>query len=220
MPESFQFPARQVDLWMPLSRMTDEEIPHLRGLRWISLVARLKPGISTQQAATGSSVVLKRLEQQFPDSNAGWNRALVVDLRDDVVGQVKPALLALLTAGLLVLLLASANLANLLLARGTTRQREFAIRAALGGDRWQLRRQVLTENLVLACMGGAAALALAPSIASLLLRFSAGSIPRADAVHLDGAVILFAVGLTLVTGILIGAVPAATSRGPAIWWRR
>lgn len=213
MPESFQFPARQVDLWMPLSRMTDEEIPHLRGLRWISLVARLKPGISSEQAAIGSSVVLKRLEQQFPDSNAGWDRALVVGLRDDLVGRVKPALLALLTAGLLVLLLASANLANLLLARGTTRQREFAIRAALGGDRWQLRRQVLTENLVLACMGGAAALALAPSIASLLLRFSAGSIPRADAVQLDWAVILFAVGLTLVTGILIGAVPAARVAG-------
>ena len=91
MPESFQFPGGQVDLWMPLSRMTDIEIPHLRGLRWISLVARLKPGISSEQAATGSSVVLKRLEQQFPDSNAGWNRALVVGLRDDLVGRVTPA---------------------------------------------------------------------------------------------------------------------------------
>jgi len=213
MPESFQFPARQVDLWTPLSRITDDEIPHLRGLRWISLVGRLKPGITEQQAATGSSLVLKRLEQQFPDSNAGWNLALVVALRDDMVGQVKPALLALLTAALLVLLLAAANLANLLLARGTMRQREFAIRAALGGDRWQLRRQVLTENLVLACIGGAGAVALAPTIASLLLHFSSGSIPRADAVRLDWAVILFAVGLTLLTGILIGAVPAARVTG-------
>jgi predicted permease len=213
MPESFQFPSRQVDLWMPLSRITDAEIPHIRGLRWISLVARLKPGVSPQQGAIGSSVVLKRLEQQFPESNAGWNRAVVIGLRDDIVGQVKPALLALLTAGLLVLLLASANLANLLLARGTTRQREFAIRAALGGDRWQLRWQVLTENLVLACIGGAAALALAPSIASVLLRLSAGSIPRGDAVYIDWAVILFAVALTLVTGILIGAVPAARVAG-------
>jgi len=71
MPESFAFPARQIDLWMPLSRITDEEIPHLRGLRWISLVARLKPGVSPQQASIGSSLVLKRLEQQFPDSNTG-----------------------------------------------------------------------------------------------------------------------------------------------------
>src|SRR5262252_3406997 len=193
MPASFQFPSRNVDLWMPLSRITDSEIPHFRGLRWISLVARLKTGVSIEQAATGSSLVLRRLEQQFPDSNAGWNRAVVADLRDDVVGQVRPALLALLTAGLLVLLLASANLANLLLARATVRQREFAIRSALGGGRWQLRRQVLTENLVLACVGGTAALALAPSLASLLLRFSSGSIPRTDAVHIDWAVVLFAV---------------------------
>src|SRR5215472_17599200 len=208
MPESFQFPARQVDLWTPLSRITDDEIPHLRGLRWISLVARLKPGITAHQAATGSSLVLKRLEQQFPDSNAGWNRALVGELRDDIVGKVTPALVALLTAALLVLLLAAANLANLLLARATTRQREFAIRAALGGDRWQLRRQVLTENLVLACIGGAAAIALAPTIASLLLEFSGGSIPRADGVRIDWAVVLFAAGLTLLTGILIGIIPA------------
>src|SRR5215831_5737779 len=213
MPQSFQFPARQVDLWVPLSRITDDEIPHFRGLRWISVVARLRSGVSSAQAAAGSSLVLKHLEQQFPDSNTGWNRAQVVDLRDDIVGQVKPALLALLTAGLLVLLLASANLANLLLARGTTRRREFAIRAALGGNHWQLRRQVLTENLVLAFIGGAAALALAPSIASLLLQFSAGSIPRADAVHLDWTMSLFAVGLTLLTGVLIGVVPAAKVTG-------
>jgi hypothetical protein len=96
-----------------------------------------------------------------------------------------------------------------LLARGTVRQREFAIRSALGSDRWRLRRQVLTENLVLAGIGGVAALAVAPLIASLLLEFSAGSIPRADAVDIDWAVILFAAGLTLVTGILIGAAPAA-----------
>jgi predicted permease len=213
MPESFQFPSRKVDVWVPLSKITDDEIPHFRGLRWISVVARLKPGVSLAHATAGSSLVLKHLEQQFPDSNAGWNRAQVVDLRDDVVGQVKPALLALLTAGLLVLLLASANLANLLLARGTTRRREFAIRAALGGNRWQLRRQVLTENLVLAFIGGAAALALTPSIASLLLQLSAGSIPRVDAIRLDWTIILFAVGLTLLTGILIGVVPAAKVAG-------
>jgi len=213
MPASFQFPSPKAELWVPLSRITDDEIPHFRGLRWISVVARLKTVISLAQATAGSSLVLKHLEQQFPDSNSGWNRAQIVDLRDEIVGQVKPALLALLTAGLLVLLLASANLANLLLARGTTRRREFAIRAALGGNRWQLRRQVLTENLVLAFIGGAAALALAPSIASLLLQFSAGSIPRADAVHLDWTTILFAVGLTLLTGILIGLVPAAKVTG-------
>ena len=209
MPESFQFPAPLVDVWVPLSKITDEEIPHLRGLRWISLVARLKPGVSPQQASIASSVVLKRLEQQYPDTNTGWTRALVTDLRDDVVGRVKPALLALLTAGLLVLLLASANLANLLLARGTMRQREFAIRSALGSGRWRLRRQVLTENLVLACIGGAAALAGAPLLASWFLKVSAGSIPRPDAVRVDWTVILFAACLTLAAGLLIGTVPAA-----------
>lgn len=208
MPESFQFPAPKVDVWLPLSKVTNDMIPHLRGLRWIGMIARLKPGISVEQASIASSVVLKRLEQQFPETNTGWTRAVVVDLREDMVGQVKPVLLALLTAGLLVLLLASANLANLLLARGTVRQREFAIRCALGSNHWRLRRQVLTENIVLAGIGGLAALALAPSIASLLLRFSAGSIPRASTVAIDPGVILFAVGLTLVTGVFIGAVPA------------
>jgi predicted permease len=209
MPETFEFPARQVALWLPLSKITDDEIPHLRGLRWISVVARLKQGISASQASIASSVVLRRLEQQFPDTNAGWNRAIAVDLREDVVGKVKPGLLALLTAGLLVLLLASVNLVSLLLSRGTVRQREFAIRCALGGDRWRLRRQVLTENLVLACIGGVGALAIAPWIASLLLTFSAGSIPRPDAVRIDPVVLLFAGGLTVLTGLLIGAVPAA-----------
>lgn len=208
MPASFAFPARQVALWMPLSKITDDHIPHLRGLRWIAAVARLKPGITPQQASVASSVVLRRLEQQYPDSNTGWNRALAVDLHQDQVGDVKPALLALLTAGLLVLLMASVNLANLLLARGTVRQREFAIRSALGGNRWQLRRQVLTENIVLAFLGGVGAMLLAPSLAAMLLRFSAGSIPRADAVQIDTGVIAFAAGLTLLTGVLIGAIPA------------
>lgn len=213
MPESFEFPARKVDVWLPLSKITDNEIPHKRGLRWISMVARVKRGISPQQAALGSSLVLKRLEQQFPDTNTGWTRAVVVNLREDLVGQAKPAILALLTAGLLVLVLASANLANLLLAQATVRQREFAIRCALGSNRWQVRQQILIENIVLATVGGALALAITPFLASLLLRFSAGSIPRPDAVRIDWAVILFAVGLTLLTGVFIGAVPAARALG-------
>jgi predicted permease len=213
MPETFEFPSRQVAVWLPLSKITDDEIPHLRGLRWISVVARLKHGFSASQASVSSSVVLRRLEQQFPDTNAGWNRAIAVDLREDLVGKVKPVLLALLTAGLIVLLLASANLVNLLLARGTVRQREFAIRCALGSDRWRLRRQILTEGLVLACSSGVGALMIAPSIAALLLRFSAGSIPRPETVRIDPVVVLFAVGLTVLTGLLIGAVPAAKVAG-------
>jgi len=208
MPASFAFPARQVALWMPLSKITDDAIPHLRSLRWIAAVARLKPDVTPQQASVASSLVLQRLEQQYPDSNTGWNRAVAVDLHQDQVGDVQPALLALLTAGLFVLLMASVNLANLLLARGTVRQREFAIRSALGGSGWQLRRQVLTENLVLACVGGAGAMFLVPTLTSLLLKFSAGSIPNSNAVQIDAAVIAFAFGLTLLTGILIGVIPA------------
>jgi predicted permease len=213
MPETFEFPDREVEVWVPLSRITDDATPHLRGLRWISVVARLKAGISVQQASVASSTILKRLERQYPDTNTGWNRALAVDLRDNIVGQVKPALLALLAAGMLVLLMASANLSNLLLARGTVRQREFAIRSALGGGRWRLRWQILTENIVLSCVGGAAALVLAPWIASVLLALSAGSIPRTDAVRIDSTVVLFGVGLTLFTGVLIGFIPAVRVAG-------
>jgi putative ABC transport system permease protein len=213
MPESFEFPSRQVAVWLPLSKITDHAIPHLRGLRWISVVARLKSGVSVPQASIASSVVLKRLEQQYPDTNTGWNHALAVDMRDNIVAQVKPALLALFAAGMLVLLMGSANLANLLLAQGTVRQREFAIRSALGGDRWRLRRQLLTENIVVSCIGGAAAFALAPRISSVLLMLSAGSIPRPDAVQMDRTVVLFGVGLTLISGVLIGAIPAARVAG-------
>jgi putative ABC transport system permease protein len=208
MPPSFVFPAPQVDLWLPLAQITDQEIPHLRQLRWIDVVARLKPAVSIQQAASASTVVMERLRQLYPQSNKSVGAAAVVNLRQTIVGDVQPILWPLFAAVALVLLLACVNLVNLLLARGTARRREFAIRSALGGGRGRLRRQALTETLVLAVMGGLASFLLAKGMSAALLALSGNSIPRAAGILMDEPVILFGVVLSLVTGVLIGLIPA------------
>ncbi|HEU5451374.1 MAG TPA: ABC transporter permease [Terriglobales bacterium] len=218
MPRSFVFPARQVDLWLPLAQITNKEIPHIRSLRWIETVARLKPGVTMAQAASASSVIMKRLADQYPESNFDQSGgAEVVGLRQTIVGDVRPVLLALFAAVALVLLMACANLANLLLARGASRTREFAIRAALGADRGRLRRQALTESLVLTLLGGAAAFVIATWITSALLALSADSIPRPGEIHLDFAVVAFGVALSLATGLLIGAIPAMKLAAARMW---
>ena len=217
MPPSFVFPARQVDLWLPLAQITDSAIPHMRQLRWISVVARLKPGVSMAQAASGSTLIMKRLEQRYPDTNAGSGAAAVESLRQTLVGEVRPILLVLLVAVALVLLIACANLANLLLARGSVRQREFAIRSALGAARWRLALQSLTESVVFGAAGGAVSFLLASWITSALLVLSAGSIPRPDEIRIDAAVVGFGAVLSLLAGVLIGAIPALKLARVRIW---
>jgi len=208
MGPAFQFPSRSVGFWVPLSRVTDDAIPHRRGVRWIQVLARLKSGVSPAQAASETTVILKRLAEQYPATNAGWDKGVVEDLRESIVGHVKPILLVLLGAVALVLLTACANPANMTLARGAVRQHEFAIRSALGAGWPRLFCQLVIESVLLAAFGGAAAFVIGPWISSGLLALSAGSIPRPSEVHLDLAVVLFGVVLTLITGVLIGSVPA------------
>ena len=217
MPPSFVYPSRQADLWLPLSQITDSAIPHIRSLRWIEVVARLKQGVSPAQASGGASAIMQRLAQQYPDSNRDDGAASVVPLRQSIVGDVRPVLLALFAAVALVLLMACANLANLLLARGAARTREFAIRAALGAGRARLRRQLFTESLVLAVLGGAASFLFANWIVVALLTLSAGSIPRAGDVRIDPTVVAFGVVLSLATGLLIGAIPAMKLAAARMW---
>lgn len=208
MPPSFSYPAREAEMWVPISRIGEDNIPHERGLRWMEVVGRLRPGTTPEAAAASVNAVLGRLATEHTDTNEGWGRARLETLRDAVVGPVKPALLVMLATVALVLLVACANLANLLLARASARERELAIRTALGAGQGRLVRQMLTESVVLALIGGALGLGLAAAGVRALLVLSAGTIPRPDEVGIDGRVAGFALLLSLATAVLFGLVPA------------
>ena len=210
MPQGFRFPG-EADVWVPLAppaRMREQ-----RQAFWLSMVGRLKPGATVERAQTELSAIAARLEQQFPDSNQGFG-AYVVSLHQQVVGRVRPALWVLLGAVGFVLLIACANVANLLLARAAARGREIAIRRALGAGRARLIRQFLTESVLLSLMGGALGLLLAIWGTDMLIALSPSDLPRLDQVGIDGWVLLWTVGISVGTGLAFGLAPALqASRG-------
>jgi predicted permease len=208
MPASFQFPAREADLWAPISLIAEDDIPHRRSLRWMHVVGRLKPGVGLEAAGQESGALLRRLAAAYPDSNEGWTAARLVPLHESLVGNVRPALLVLLGAVCGILLIACANLANLLLARAMARGRELAIRAALGAARRRLVRQLLTESVLLSLAGGAVGLLLAVWGTGTLVALAAGDLPRPDTIRLDARVIAFTFAVSLLTGLLFGLLPA------------
>jgi putative ABC transport system permease protein len=178
----------------------------------IIAIARLKPGVTRADARTEMIGITKRLEQQYPDYNTGTS-ADVVGLQEQMVQNVRPALLLLLGAVSAVLLIACVNVANLLLARAASRGREVAIRTSMGASRGRLVRQLLTESVLLSLVGGVLGLALAWAALGPLLKLSAGSVPAAFSVALDRSVLLFTIGVALVTGLVFGIVPALRTAG-------
>ena len=194
------------ELWIPLNFDTEPGMKQRRA-HFLRPVGRLKPGVSLTQAQADTDVIAAQLEQQFPDSNTGWNLRLV-SLREQLVGSSRTYVFILFGAVGLVLLIACANVANLLLVRAAARQKEIALRSALGASRLRIVRQMITESLLLAVLGGALGTLLAQVGVDLLVSLSPDSIPRTVTVSVDSTVLLFTFAISLVTGLLFGLAPA------------
>ncbi len=207
LPAGFQLEGEtDLDVFTPLGQDSSPSMKRRDRHPGISVVARLRPGATLAQAQTELAVIGPHLAEQYPDSNAG--RSFIADpLRPDV-GDVGSTLWLLLGAVSLVLLIACANVANLLLARAVSREREFAMRAALGAKRSRLVRQCLTESAVLGLSGGALGILLAAAGIRPFVAFWPGSLPRAEEIQLDWRVLGFALGVSLLSGFLFGLAPA------------
>jgi predicted permease len=180
------------------------------------VIGRLKPGISLDEAQADAAHVAQQMEQELPDDNRGHG-VQVVGLHEVVTGEAQLPLLTLFGAVGFVLLIACANVANLLLSRAAVRQREMAIRTALGAGRWRLIRQTLTESLLLGLFGGGLGLLSAFWIVTLLSKITAVNIPRLDKVNVDGRVLLATFGFSVLTGLLIGIAPAWRNSEPRLY---
>jgi putative ABC transport system permease protein len=214
MPGTFQFPVQNdpVDLWttVALDREGEDPITEERGAHYMAVIGRLKPGVSKEQAQAEMTSISARLEQQYPDKNLHKSTKVEPTL-EALVAAVRPALLILLGAVGCVLLIACANVANLLLARAMTRHKEMAIRSALGASRLRVVRQLLTESVLLSLAGGALGLVLAVWWSDLLVTLGKENIPRALQVGLDWRVLGFTLLVSVFTGLVFGLVPALHS---------
>jgi putative ABC transport system permease protein len=193
------------DLWVPMN--FDDPDMKMRRAHFLRPIGRLKPGVSLTQAQADLDLVAAQLEKQFPDSNNGWNTRLV-SLREQLLGSSRTYVFILFGAVGLVLLIACANVANLLLVRAAARQKEIALRTALGASRPRIMRQMITESVLLAIMGGALGVILARFGVDLLVMLSQDTLPRTVTVRVDAAVLLFTFLISLATGLLFGLAPA------------
>ena len=205
MPPLFQFPNRSIEAWMPL--VLREENFEDRSDTYLEVLARLRRGVSAEQARRELAVVSARLERQYPKDNEGIG-ALMLGLRDELSERSRLLLIALCGAALCILLLACANLASLFLARGAHRARELAVRSALGAGRDRLVRQLVTETVGLSLVGGAVGVAAAVAGMPLLARLVPSTLPIAEQASLDLRVLALATGFVLLTGFAFGLAPA------------
>ena len=213
MPAGFAYPSPQTEMWVPLALSADQVDPSQRGNEYLAAVARLKPGVTQEAAQAEMDRITTKILQDSPPSmreyleGAGWG-CVLVPLKENVVGDSGKALLVLLGAVGFVLLVACANVSGLQLARAATRQREIAIRTALGAGRWRLIRQLLTESLLLCAVGGILGVLLAAWGVDLLMRMRPANLPRLEEVSLDSRVLLFSAAISMLAAILSGLAPA------------
>jgi putative ABC transport system permease protein len=204
MPPDFYFPSRTAEFWQPIA-IDPAQAP--RGAHFLGVIARMKPGVALGQANAEMRTIAERLAQQYPDASANES-AEVVPLHEQIVGRVRPALLTLLAAVGVVVLIACANVANLLLVRASVREKEVAIRAALGAGRRRLAFQMLVESVLLGFSGGVIGVLLAYLAIPVVQTLGANSIPRVADIAIDGRVLAVTFGASVLTGLLFGLAPA------------
>ena len=225
MPPGFKYPV-QSELWVLgrdrsavsmslISQFPKNDWSHERDAHFISVVGRLKPGITLSQSQSDIAGIAQRLEHDFPATNAGLG-SNVIPLHTQIVGNVKTLLSILLGAVAFVLLIACTNVASLLLARATQRDRELAIRRAVGASRFRLVRQLLTESVVLSFLGGLGGLGLSVWAVSLFIKLSPGDIPRLEEASVDLRLLGFTLVVSMLTGIAFGLWPALHATGGSL----
>jgi putative ABC transport system permease protein len=205
MPPEFQFPDKSRLIWAPL---TDEDrYKRDRGGTYIKVIGRLRDRVTLEQAQADMDIIGAHLAKEHPPYNDGVGIKLV-PLPEQIVGEIRPAMLVLLIAVGFVLLLACANVANLLLSRGLEREHEIAIRAAMGADRKRIVRQLLTESLALSLAGGAGGLLLSYWLIDIIVALSPASLPRIEQISVDGRVLAFSIAVSVLTALIFGLAPA------------
>jgi putative ABC transport system permease protein len=208
MPAEFDFPpSGRIDVWTPLSFDPNDAHGRSRKARSLSVVGRLADNVTAEQAQREMTVIASRLATTYPDSNTGWG-VRVIAAQQQLVTTVKPALMLITAAVGFLLLIVCANVANLILARLSSRRTELAVRAALGAGRWQLVRQVLVESVILSAAGGALGLFVAWGGVRFVHSLPEGSLPRIQDVRLDAGVLLFALVASVVVAVVSGLLPA------------
>lgn len=218
LPPNFQFaPRGAAEVWVPF--IPAPELAARRFMHWVNVIGRLKPGVTPEQAQAGMQIIAQRIAQEYSESHAGTTIRLV-SLHQQFVGNIKPLLLVLLAAVGFVLLIACSNVANLLLVRASARQKEVAIRSALGASAGRLIRQLLTESLLLALIGGAVGLLLAQwgveALIAAIPNDLLNRMPYLRGLTIDGGVLLFTVVLSLAVSVLFGLAPALQMSKPEL----
>jgi len=213
MPANFTYPFPEVQLWTPMAFSPAERV--VRDTNFLSAIGRLKDGVGLEEARTQMDLVARQIAEQHPEANTG-DALKLVSLMEATVGEVRPLLYVLSGAVGLVLLICCANVANLLLARGAQRQKELAIRSAIGANRTQIIRLLLVESLLLAVIGGSLGCLIAFWGIDLLVALKPDDLPRLDQIGIDWPVLLFTAGISLTTGLLFGLAPALQSAHPPL----
>ena len=213
MPPEFEFPSEDVELWAPIGLLADRM--QNRAVHTLTTVARLEDGVSLDEAKVEMATIAARIQREFPGEDPEHSTTLI-PLHERVVGNTDTILLVLMGAVAFLLLIACANVADLLMARAAARQKEIAVRTALGASRWRVIRQLVTESVLLGLTGGAAALALAFWGLDLLVAHLPPFMPRVEQIGIDGRVLLFTLLISLLTGLIFGLLPALKASKPDI----